>query len=98
MLSTFTTEPGRLLVIPSSDIRALIDQSNGETLLLWECCKEIRSDFVQGSAQENRLRLQQEELDAMGRIAAHQRAFSLPPQLPPMPVVRGKAAGKAAKR
>lgn len=93
MLSTFTIEPGRLLVIPSGDIRSLRDLPSGETLLLWLCDKEIHSDFVQGTANENRLRLQQEELDAMGRIAAHQRAFSQPPQvqLPPMPVVRGKA-------
>ena len=93
MLSTFTIGPDKNLVIPSGDIRAIRDESTNTSVLTWQCGTEICRDRIQGTATENRIRLQQEELDAMGRIAAHQRQFSQPPQMqmPPMPVVRGKA-------
>ena len=93
MLCTFTTEPGRTVIIRSEDIRQITDMPSGETLLLWQCGDAIHSEFVEGTATENTLRLQTEELDAMSRIAAHQQAAQLRAQqgLPVLPVARGKA-------
>lgn len=88
MLSTFTTNGGRRLIIRSEDVRRLEDQQGGGCLLVWVEGAENASTLITGTADENLVRLRTEELDAVE--AAERMRRRLQNGYPATPVPRGK--------
>lgn len=99
MLCTFTTETGALIV-RSDDIRIIQDDPAG-TILVCMIGESAHTETVQGTAIENRDRIQQEELDLIDRVNQHhlqaqQQAAMLQQMAAQMQpkVARGKQATK----
>jgi hypothetical protein len=92
MLCTFTTKDGAL-VIRSDDIRSISDSSRG-TLLLWVIGDAIHDRLIEGTASENRDRIQQEELDLIAKVESHRYETQKRWQTgyPVPPVERGRQA------
>ncbi len=91
MLCTFTTRDG-MVIIRSDDIRLIEDGASNSAELIWLMGDELTTRTIQGTATENRDRIQQEELDLIARVEAHryetQRRLSEGYPVPP--VARGK--------
>jgi hypothetical protein len=91
MLCTFTTEDGTL-VIRSDDIRVIENAGPERARLIFMDGDDRLMRIISGTAAENRDRIQQEELDLIGRVESHR--YEMQKQLqagyPVPPVVRGK--------
>lgn len=99
MLCTFTLAPRNddqvdplTLVIRSEDIKCIRDKGLGVAELAYQIGIDIHYEHVAGTARENMERLQVEELDAVGRVNAHQQAAQqrMSQGLPVIPVPRGR--------
>jgi hypothetical protein len=92
MLCTFTTKDG-VLIVRSDDIRSICDGEQG-SLLVWAAGDGLASRTILGTAAENRDRIQQEELNAIGRIEAHryETQKQLQAGYPVPPIKRGRAS------
>jgi hypothetical protein len=90
MLCTFTTEHGALIV-RSDDIRLIVDEPGG-TRLVWMVGEAFSEQVITGTAIENRDRIQQEELDLIGRVEAHRQQLQrrMAEGYPATPVQRGR--------
>lgn len=70
MLCTFTTKDG-ILIVRSDDIRSIEDVGVGRTVLAWHDGDDLNLRDIQGTALENRDRIQQEELELIDRVNQH---------------------------
>ncbi len=70
MLCTFTTKDGSGLVVRSDDIRTIVDTANGTQFGYMEG-DTLAVFTIQGTAIENRERIQREELDLIARVEVH---------------------------
>jgi hypothetical protein len=92
MLCTFTTRGEKTLIVRSDDIRAIEDYAGNESRLVYMVGNDSMSTFVQGTATENAVRIQQEELDLIARVEEHRRQLQqrMAEGYPAVPVQRGK--------
>lgn len=90
MLCTFTTEHGNLVIV-SDDIKGIEDTDRG-CYLTWLVAGDVHCKMVQGTAAENRDRIQQEELDLITRVNQHQQNAQrrIAAGQPPVSVIRGR--------
>lgn len=92
MLCTFTISDDRTLVVRSDDIKSIQDHAAGGCRVIWLAGSELHTHIVQGTAIENRDRIQQEELDLISRVNEHHQRQQQRMQqgYPAIPVPRGK--------